>query len=173
MKRRRHKANRFRWRRPSSVTTLQWLPHTICEAVRLLLAGLFLFTGTTHAANKYLFLKSIVAYDIVPFDLAVFLSIVLPSTQITLGVLLLVDVWLNIAFVTSVFLLGAYAVAGIVALQRGLDISCGCFGSFSAHVSWSHVGSVLALTAGAVYALMFSRKGRSPAPTSGGIANCA
>lgn len=105
-----------------------------------------LFSGLLHIANPYWFLQSMVSYDLLPFEVAIYASTFLPLLQVTLGIMLLTETWTLTAMLLSGTLLFLFWLAGLSALVRGLGISCGCFGILSPRITWTHNALMLSLT---------------------------
>jgi putative oxidoreductase len=103
----------------------RWLPSLGAYT----LAGVLILSSLIHVQNPYAYLSSIYAYSIVPSLLGVVIAVLFPSLQITLGLVFLFcrRDW-KPAFVLSGALMLLFTVVQIVALIRGLNISCGCFG---------------------------------------------
>lgn len=103
-----------------------WIYRGLLSAIYLW-AGLAKFADLSGAAN------SLRNYHIMPEAILPFASMALPSVEIILGVLLLVKIrpWVPFA---SALLATQFLIANSSAVIRGLDISCGCFGSYSSSV---------------------------------------
>jgi hypothetical protein len=96
---------------------------------RMLVGGIFVWSGASHLANPYYFLSTVYQYELtnVPM-LGAAIASFLPFLELILAVCLLGNICPRPAwFVTSLLLLSFVAVQGS-ALARGLRISCGCFG---------------------------------------------
>lgn len=120
---------------------------------RYLLAAIFLFAGGVHYMHIPLFVGMEDDYRIVPFSASVYFGEAVPRIEILLGVFLLVGRWLIEAYTAAVALLSVFLVATVMALYRGLDISCGCWGTESPPISWWHAGFQLLLIAFSAVAL--------------------
>jgi putative oxidoreductase len=96
--------------------------------LRVLLAVLMLWAGVSKIANPTEFLGTVYAYAI-PFPrLALqFVAMVLPWIELTCGLLLLVDRWIESALLCTSVLMVVFWFATGQAWFRGLNISCGCF----------------------------------------------
>ena len=57
--------------------------------------------------------------------------VVLPWLELCSGVLLVTGLWLRASAGIATALFGVFTLAVLSALLRGLDISCGCFGTSS------------------------------------------
>lgn len=99
----------------------------IILALRLGLAGIFLYAGALHAWDAPRFVQSIQAYDLLPPDATMLLGVYLPWVEIfaALGILARRLYLGSLAAVGGMLI--AFLVALVSAWSRGLDISCGCF----------------------------------------------
>lgn len=98
---------------------------------RFVVAAVFIWAGVLKVGDPLEFAQSIKNYQVFPHELAFFLAIFLPWVEVLSGALLLVG-WLKraSALLISLLLVGFIILVGL-ALLRGIDTSCGCFGSFS------------------------------------------
>ena len=103
----------------------------ILHIARLILAIVFIYAGSVKLLSPEAFFGSIQEYRLLPSDLCYILAYFLPPLEIILGVGLFLNryakpcafliIILNITFI--------FAIASV--WIRGIDISCGCFGSSS------------------------------------------
>ena len=108
---------------------LRYLRHPYVALIfRLALAGVFLYAGIAKAWNPQEFGLEIARYRMVPHNLINVMAITLPWVEIAAGVLLVVGLWARAAALACTGMMVVFIAAIISALQRGLDISCGCFG---------------------------------------------
>ena len=94
---------------------------------RLIVGGIFIWSGAAHLANPYYLLSTVYQYELTSAPLGAMVASYLPFFELLLATCLLSNacprpVWL----VTAVLLLTFVAVQ-ISARSRGLNISCGCF----------------------------------------------
>ncbi len=95
---------------------------------RLIVGGIFVWSGAAHLANPYYFLSTIYQYELTSAPVGALIASYLPFLELTLASCLLSSTCPRPAWlVTSLLLLSFVAVQGS-ALVRGLQISCGCFG---------------------------------------------
>jgi uncharacterized membrane protein YphA (DoxX/SURF4 family) len=119
--------------------------------LRVALGGLLFFAGFLKLGHGSEFSETIANYMLLPAVPNQLLAVTLPWIEVSAGVLLVFGVWTRAAAMLSLLLFGAFSVAVISALTRGLDIDCGCFGTSSA----AHVGTrALALDVGALLTSM-------------------
>jgi uncharacterized membrane protein YphA (DoxX/SURF4 family) len=96
---------------------------------RLFLGFVFVFAAITKISDAEGFSQAIYNYKLLPLAFINFLAIILPWIELCAGVLLIfgVSVRENSAIFFSLLLIFIIAIA--ISLFRGLDISCGCFGT--------------------------------------------
>ncbi len=98
-------------------------------AARVALGGVFIFAGVAKVHYSSTLIWEIKQYHILPHNLATAYGHVLPTLEITLGILLALGLFLRISASVSTLVVVSFIIAKIVALVRGLDISiCSCFG---------------------------------------------
>jgi hypothetical protein len=96
---------------------------------RLILGGIFIFTGFAKINHVSALISEINQYQILPVALASVFGHVLPYLEILVGVLLVLGIVLRISASVGGLMLISFAVAKIVAMVRELDIKvCNCFG---------------------------------------------
>jgi putative oxidoreductase len=98
-------------------------------AIRLVLAGTFVYAGVIKLYQPDTFLADIESYRMMPYSLAWLVAFYLPPLEIISGLALL---WPRTRMPASLILIGmmlVFIVAITVAWARGLNISCGCFGT--------------------------------------------
>lgn len=96
---------------------------------RVVLGGVFIFTGIVKLPHIDTLIWEIKQYHILPSGLGTAYGYVLPPLEVALGVLLVVGLLARIGAAVSGALVVSFMVAKLVALARGLDIDiCGCFG---------------------------------------------
>lgn len=103
--------------------------------IALALALVLLRSAFAHLGNPYYFLSSIYSYQIVGLQTGKVLGAVLPFLQIVAAVCVLLRRWAREAYALTAIMFLVFAAAQIIAMRRGLEIPCGCFGaSESLHV---------------------------------------
>jgi uncharacterized membrane protein YphA (DoxX/SURF4 family) len=113
-----------------------WLP-------RLLLAGLFLYSGVVKVLDPAAFAQAIAGYRLLPDAWIPGMAFILPWMEIWCAFAILLSPLLRpAAWIWTTLMLLVFTVAKISALQRGLDISCGCTTS-NAPMTWSSVAENL------------------------------
>lgn len=125
--------------------------------LRLALAAVFLYAGFGKAVDPHLFGVEIARYRMVPHDFINAMAVILPWIELVVGVTLLLGLWVRAGALTCAGMLVVFMVAIGLALKRGLDISCGCFGGGddAAHLSQATLWRDLFWLAWAVHVWFF------------------
>lgn len=125
-------------------------------ALRLLLAGVFLYAGLIKASASEQFALALVPFTFVPTGWIEWLAVAIAYTEIAAGLLILLP---------RIYPLGAAVIAALAvvfigvliwALANGIVVDCGCFGRDtepSAEKMWSAVVRDLGLLAAAIFVL--------------------
>lgn len=107
--------------------------------LRLLLSVIFIYSGTLKTMTPVAFGEALTGYQLFPgYTLPVIIYWV-PALEICLGIALWIPSFSKAGLSGILFLLIAFTLALIQAAFRGLDISCGCFGSsvLDSNIHWS------------------------------------
>jgi putative oxidoreductase len=96
---------------------------------RLVIGFIFIFAGIEKISNPESFAISIENYRVLPIFLINLVAITLPWIEVIVGVLLIFGISIkeNIAVINTLLILFIFLIA--LAVFRGLDIDCGCFGT--------------------------------------------
>ncbi|MBQ7249497.1 MAG: DoxX family membrane protein [Deltaproteobacteria bacterium] len=95
---------------------------------RCLVGGIFFYAGALKMADVIVFAGEVAAYHLIPHNFTYLVAAILPSIEVLIGALLLLDCRVRgAAFLAGVLNL-IFILALVSALVRGLNISCGCFG---------------------------------------------
>ena len=139
---------------PRAKTALAW-------ALRLALGGLFLVTGALKLEDPGAFALEIHNYQLLP-ELAPWLAATLPAMELAIGGAIVVGTraWVRAGALAAVGMMLVFTTAVGSAVGRGINISCGCFGSGSGPVTSATVLRDLALLA-ASFALLKLAEGPS------------
>lgn len=109
--------------------------------------GLFFVTsGSLHLGNQFNFMEAVGNYRIVSGSMAVVLAEVLPFLQITCGVSLVCGLFARGGNILTLLMCIAFCLAQISVLSRGLNVDCGCFGSYSKNVGAQSLAIAMMLT---------------------------
>ena len=98
--------------------------------LRCLLGAIFIWAGLVKVGGPMDFLVSIYGYDLgLPETLVRITVVVLPWIEILSGIAIVTGIWQQAGLILSALMLAAFLAFTGQAWLRGLDISCGCFGS--------------------------------------------
>lgn len=128
--------------------------------LRIIVGGVFVWAGALKITDPLGFAQSIKNYQVVPHSLAFLAAIVLPWVEVLSGAFLIIGPYRrSSALLISLLLVGFIGLVAL-ALARGIDTSCGCFGSLSRRADFS---LILADTVLLIFALgiFFARPSRS------------
>ena len=100
--------------------------------VRFFIGFVFIFAGIEKIADPAAFAESIANYKIVPIYFVNFFAIALPWIEVISGILLIFGLYIRENSVIYVSLMTVFTIMVFVAVLRGLDIDCGCFGTAEA-----------------------------------------
>ena len=133
-----------------------WKP--LCRFAELFVGVVLLFSAIEHVRNQPMFFLSILRYQLVSPAIAEVLSYILPALNATLGFLLVLKEFSSRCFFLSTVAFASFSLAQATAFFRGLEIDCGCFGSFARNeISGFTIGRDLGLT---IFCAVFWRLSR-------------
>lgn len=115
-----------------SGATSKWL----ALAFRVYLAGLFIYASVHKIVYAAEFAESVAGYEIVPWFAVNAVAVFVPWLELVAGAFLLVGFRARAAAAVIFALLGVFTVAILVNLLRGANMSCGCFHSSEAPMTW-------------------------------------
>ncbi len=117
----------------------------ILLVIRLVLGGVFVWSGILKILDPLQFAQDVSNYQTFPQDLAFAVALVLPWIELLCGVFLILGVFrLGSTALVSLLLL-AFLTLIASTLIRGIDVECGCFGSFSRKVDFKLILTDLVL----------------------------
>lgn len=141
---------------------LEWMGHRwIGLLARVYLALVFLVACWHKIRHPDAFAVDVATYQILPLALVNLVAITLPWVELGAGVMLLVGFRARAGALMVTGMMLVFLAALIVALARGLDMSCGCFASQGAAedpISYRTVLRDLGWLALAVYVLLLDRQ---------------
>ncbi len=106
---------------------------------RWYLGGLFVLASLHKIAVPHDFVIDVATYGILPLALVNPVAIVLPWVELVAGLMLLLGARVRAAALLVAAMVAVFLAALVIALARGLDMSCGCFASQGAEsdpISW-------------------------------------
>jgi len=98
---------------------------------------LFIYAGATKIVDPVQFAADIANYQILAWPLAIRLAFYLPWLELVCGLALVFNRLLPGALILTLGLTAVFIGATILAKARGIDVTCGCFGSASNHLSFA------------------------------------
>ncbi len=127
--------------------------------LRLVIGIVFIVASIDKIADPNAFAVSINNYKLVSPGFAMFSATVLPWVELLCGLGLVMGVLYRGSALLSLLMLVVFTVAILIALSRGLDISCGCFTQDPTvgKIGWVKIGENLLLVFGSLY-LVLSNK---------------
>ena len=129
---------------------------------RILLGGIFLYTGLIHLADIEGFTRAIIAYDILPLGSTKIFALILPWAELLAGLAITAGVFIRAGSLITTLLLISFTLALSISLYRGMDITCGCFSTSpeAGKISWMDLARDLALLVSSSFLLMYSTSTR-------------
>lgn len=111
---------------------------TYLQRTLALLAGaVFLYAGAVKVLDPLRFASDITKYQMVPWAVAVGIAFYLPWLEILCGLALVLQRLFQASLLVSGALMIAFIGVSISAKARGIDVSCGCFGTASSNLSFT------------------------------------
>jgi uncharacterized membrane protein YphA (DoxX/SURF4 family) len=99
----------------------------VAGSLRIIVGGIFCFSGLLKITNHEIFLKALVAYDFLPKLIIDVVALGLPQAEVGLGIMFIFGIKLRPVSLTLVALLIIFSAAGAIAHLRGGAADCGCF----------------------------------------------
>ena len=121
-------------------------------AARLVVGGLFVVAGALKLGDPTVFATEIANYRFLP-ELAPWLAVTLPATEIVVGVALLAapSLWRRAASLVAMGLLVMFIVAIVHVVRAGINVDCGCVGGNTGPVTaWTAARDVVLLALAAL-----------------------
>ncbi len=131
----------------------------IALLLRVVLGGLFVFAGVVKLGDPTQFAIEVGNYRLWP-QLAPYVAVLLPAIEIGagLGLVLLPLRWRQASTLAVAGLMLVFTVAVSLALGRGINVDCGCFGGQSGPIGALTVARDVALLSAALAVLILERK---------------
>jgi putative oxidoreductase len=141
---------------------LQWRGHAyLALAARVYVGVIFLAACWHKIVEPGSFALDIATYQIMPLALVNAMAIVLPWVELAAGLMLVVGFRTRAAALLVAGMMTMFTVAIVIALHKGLDMSCGCFASQGAvddPISWRTIVRDVGWFALALYVLGLDRR---------------
>ena len=97
--------------------------------LRLVFGGVFIYAGALKAANPIAFLDDVRSFQLLPDPFAAWLALGLPWLEILAGLAVIAGPLRAGGLLCLNALLLIFLAAILISWARGLDLTCGCFGS--------------------------------------------
>lgn len=111
---------------------------TLLLRVLAILAGAaFIYAGVAKLVDPLRFASDIANYDIVPWSVAIRVAFYLPWLELICGLALVFQRLFAGALSLTIGLMLIFIGASAITKARGIDVSCGCFGSISGNLSFT------------------------------------
>ena len=127
--------------------------------LRLALGGVLFYAGFLKLREGYSFAEAIANFRMLPAQANQIMAVTLPWLEVVAGLLLVFGVWVRAGSLLAALLFAAFLGAIAMAMSRGLDIECGCFGTGSAARVGFKALAFDALCLMAALALLFTADG--------------
>lgn len=101
----------------------------LLRILEIIVGAVLLYGGMQHASNPFYFAASIAAYQLVPIQFLWAVPPVMSSLMIVTGYCVLEGRRCELARRVAAILFCCFALAQIISLSNGQQISCGCFGN--------------------------------------------
>lgn len=103
------------------------IPQALHWTSRILLGGIFLYTGYIKLESPLQFAAILYGYKLFPDSLIVPITYYFPWVEIALGILLLVGWKIRYVSLGACGLLASFIAVLTITYFRGIDANCGCF----------------------------------------------
>ena len=138
---------------PISFDTIRKHPF-LSRSFRVILGAVFIFAGVEKIFAPADFAQAIRNYMILPLSVTNLVAIVLPWLELFCGFFLLAGLFIRASALLITILNLVFIFALLSVMVRGLDISCGCFGSVTP-VDWLKIAENVVLLSMSLH-LLFS-----------------
>ena len=108
--------------------------HTISNIIRFIHGAIFIAAGVPKILDTSSFASVVYNYHLLPDIFINIFAITLPWLEVIIGGLLIMGIWMPGTVIIYNLLMIAFIGALSFNTIRGLDISCGCFGSESGDI---------------------------------------
>ncbi len=135
----------------------QQLYRSFIVFLKISLGMLFLYAAIDKIFFPSKFAEVIYHYKLVPLWMLNICAIIIPWIEIGIGVMLLLDIWSDIASIALILLTFAFVVMIASAMARGLNIECGCFSldTHNSFVGWKRIIEDVFMILGGWFILQF------------------
>jgi len=121
--------------------------------VRLLVGIVFLWAGLLKLQYPLEFLDAVYQYRVLGPTSGFILTIILPATEVLIGMSLILNIWSGGGFIISSLLAFTFICVQLMVIVRGDSVDCGCFGNSlgsDSTIGWWTLGRTVLLAVIAV-----------------------
>ncbi|MFH1437768.1 MAG: MauE/DoxX family redox-associated membrane protein [Pseudomonadota bacterium] len=140
---------------------MSWKGHSwISLPLRLYIGLVFVFACIHKIADPAVFAVDVATYQIMPLQLINLMAVILPWLELFAGIMIIIGWRTRAASLCIAGMMAVFLTAIIIALARGLEMSCGCFASQSMEkdpISYLTVLRDLGWTIIPLYVLFFDK----------------
>ena len=109
---------------------MSWLGHPLLvRTCRIVIGAIFAWSALAKIADPAAFAGQVHNFRLVPVALENLVALTLPWIELVAAMALVLNVRARAGSVLVFAMLGVFTLAVLLALFRGLDIECGCFGT--------------------------------------------
>ncbi len=123
------------------------------RAVRWILAGIFVYSGTVKLVDPSRFAEIISGFGLLPDPLVFPVALALPAVELLAGIGLLFALRGSLAAIAA--MLVVFIAVLLYGISLGLDIDCGCFGPEDPEQAYKGLKAALARDAVMMAAVLF------------------
>ncbi len=114
--------------------------HIFLNLIRMGIGFIFIYAAIPKIIRPDEFADGINNYRILPYFLVNLLAIGLPYVELLFGIFLFIGIRIKAASFGTTLLMVVFILAVLSAWIRGIDITCGCFGSGGEIISLKEIG---------------------------------
>ncbi len=108
-------------------------------ALRIFIGVMFIVAAMSKFVYPAEFAENLASYRIVPFWAVNFIAVVMPWLELICGLFLIIGLMTRAVAAMLAFFLFGFTLFIAINVIRGIPISCGCFDSVGAEISWYKV----------------------------------
>lgn len=101
------------------------------HVLRVVIGCVYLYAGVFKLTDLNAFQRDVLAYQILFMQPSGWIALLLPVLETLIGLLMLCGVLRAGCYAAVLVMSAVFGFIHIYSMQRGLDVSCGCFGSIS------------------------------------------